>query len=97
MNLLNEASHSKFVTRWWNIVNDQSNPNFDAWKKITYNTDLLKSNFCNYNGAYILVGPDIGFPVNIAARAAFENCTTFTNCIIKIGLDLVIPMYNLLE
>ena len=25
LNLLNEASDSKFVTRKWNIVNDQSN------------------------------------------------------------------------
>ena len=28
LNLLNESSDSKFVTRKWNIVNDQSNVNF---------------------------------------------------------------------
>ena len=27
LNLLNEANDSKFVTRKWNIVNDQSNAN----------------------------------------------------------------------
>ena len=30
LNLLNEASHSKFVTRTWNIVSDQSNRNYDS-------------------------------------------------------------------
>ena len=30
LNLLNEASGSKLVTRKWNIVNDQSNANYDA-------------------------------------------------------------------
>ena len=30
LNLLNQTSDSKFMTRKWNIVNDQSNKNFDA-------------------------------------------------------------------
>ena len=30
MNLSNEASHFKFVTRKWNIVHDQSNGNYDV-------------------------------------------------------------------
>ena len=30
LNLVNEASVSKFVTRKWDIVNDQSNINYDA-------------------------------------------------------------------
>ena len=30
LNLLNEESNSKFVTRKWNIVNDQSNANHDV-------------------------------------------------------------------
>ena len=29
LNLLNKASHSKFVTRKWSIVNNQSNENYD--------------------------------------------------------------------
>ena len=38
LNLLNEARDSKFVTRKWNIVNDQSNRNYDAGNEIIYNT-----------------------------------------------------------
>ena len=30
LNFLNEANDSKFVTRKWNIVNDQSNVNYDV-------------------------------------------------------------------
>ena len=30
LNVLNEANDSKFVTRKWNIVNDESNANYDA-------------------------------------------------------------------
>ena len=34
LNLLNEASDSKFVTRKWNIFNDQSYSNYDAGNEI---------------------------------------------------------------
>ena len=53
LNLLNEASDSKFVTRKWNIVNDQSNANYNIGNKIICNTQVLKSNLCDYNDAYV--------------------------------------------
>ena len=43
LNLLNEANDSKFVTRKWNIVNDQSNANYDAGNETVFNTEVLKS------------------------------------------------------
>ena len=50
LNLLNEASDSKFVTRKWNIVNDSLKWNYDSANEITYNTEVLKkSNLCDYN------------------------------------------------
>ena len=42
------------MTRKWNIVNDQSNTNYDVGKKIIYNTEILKSSLCDFNDAYIL-------------------------------------------
>ena len=30
LNVLNEVNDSKFVTRKWNIVNDESNANYDV-------------------------------------------------------------------
>ena len=47
LNLLNEANDSKFVTTKWNIVNDNLNTNYDAANEIIYNTEVLKSRFCN--------------------------------------------------
>ena len=44
LNLLNEANNFKFVTREWNIVNGKGN-------EIIYNTEVVKSNLCDYNNA----------------------------------------------
>ena len=45
--LLNETSDSKFVIRNWNIVNDQSDANYDARNEIIYNTEVSKSKLCD--------------------------------------------------
>ena len=42
LNLLNEASNSKFVSRKQNTVNDQSNANYDVENKIIDNSEVLK-------------------------------------------------------
>ena len=107
LNLLNEASNSKFVTRKWNIVYDNSKVNYDVENEMTYNTEVLKSNLCDYNNAYILVRGDITIAGrNIVTDVAFKNCAPFTKCITKIDgttvdeaqdLDLVTPMYNLIK
>ena len=103
---MNEASDSKFVTRKWSIVNDQSNGNYDAGNEIIYNTEVLKSNLCDYNDAYLLVNGDITVGAVHATQVAFKNCPPFTKCITEIDgttvdetekLDLVVLMYNLLE
>ena len=47
LNILNKANQSKFVTRKWNIANDQSNANYVLGNKIIYNTEVLKSNLCD--------------------------------------------------
>ena len=51
LNELNEASSSKFVTRKWSIVSDNSKSNYDAGNEITYDADIWKSNLCDYNDA----------------------------------------------
>ena len=48
LNLLNETNDSKFVTRKWNIVNDNSKSNYDVINEITYNTEILKCNLCDF-------------------------------------------------
>ena len=94
------------MTRKWNIVNDNSNSDYAAANKITYNTEILQSNLCDYNDGYILVTGDITIVAALATRVAFKNCAPFTKCTTKIDgttiddaedLDLVMPMYNLIE
>ena len=106
LNLLNEASDSKFTTRKWNMVNDQSNANYDIGNKIIYNTEVLKSNLCDYNDAYILAKGDIAITGHQAAEVAFKIFLPFTKDITKINettidnaddSNLVMPMYNLIE
>ena len=51
LNLLNEPSHSKFVTRKWNSVSDQPNKNYVVGTEIIHNIEVLKSNLFDYNDA----------------------------------------------
>ena len=106
LNLLNEASDSKFLTKNWNIVNDQSNANYGVGYEIIHNTEVLKSNLCDYNDAYILIRGDITVAEASETQVSFKNCAPFTKCITKIDgttkneaedLDLVMPVYNLIE
>ena len=106
LNLLTEANNSKFVTVKWNTINDNSKANDNAANEIIYNTEVLKSNLCDYNDAYILVKGDVTVTAVPAIQVSFKNCAPFTKCITKIDgttiddaedLDLVMPMYNLIE
>ena len=105
MSLLDEASNSKFVTRKWNTISDQSNANYDVGSEIIYNTEVSKSSLCDYNDAYILVRCDITIVGDNGTEVVFKNCAPFIKCITKNDgttiddakdLDLVMPRYNLL-
>ena len=51
LNLLNEANDSEFVTRKWNVVNDNSKSNYGARNEIMFNTKVLKYDISHYNDA----------------------------------------------
>ena len=106
LNLLNEACDSNFVTRKWNIVDDNLKSNYDETNEITCNTEVLESNFYDYNDAYILLRGNITVIAAPQTRVVFKNCAQFTKSITKVNetriddaenLDLVMPMYNLTE
>ena len=106
LNLLNEADDSKFVTREWNIFNDQSNANYDLGNEFIYKTEVLWSNICGRNDTYILQRRDITIIGHQVTKVAFTNCEPFIKYITKIDgltidgvedLDLVMAMYNLIE
>ena len=73
---------------------------------------MSKSSLCDYSDAYIIVSRTITVAEEAAGRRSndievvFKNLVPFTNCISKINnthidnakdIDIVIPMYNLIE
>ena len=78
-------------------------------KKISIKTPILRSDLCDFSDAYIVVKGNIVNNTENAKRnksVAFKNNAPFINCISKTNgrlidntedLDVVMPMYNLLE
>ena len=100
----------RFVTKEWIEVYDQSEVNCNVNKEIRIKTSILRSDLCDFNDAYIVAKGAITITnPNNAKRnkaVAFKNNAPFINCISKINgvkidnaedLDVVMPMYNLLE
>ena len=100
----------KFVTIKWIEVYDQSGKKYQPNKKIGTKTSFLRSDLCDYSGAYNIVKRTITVvrPNNAKGNKAvtFKNNAPFMNCISKVNsakignaedLDVVMPMYNLLE
>ena len=96
-NLLESTSDnlSKFRTRNWVEINDESRANY-ANSDIRFKTTMLRSNLCDYADSYILVKGTItitGAGDDAAARQAdeinkgitFKNCAPFTKCISRIN------------
>ena len=96
-NLLESTSDnlSKFRTRNWVEINDESRGNY-ANSDIRFKTTMLRSNLCDYADSYILVKGTItitGAGNDAAARQAderdkgvtFKNCAPFTKCISRIN------------
>ena len=96
-NLLESTSHSlsKFRTRNWVEINDESRGNYTN-SDIRFKTTMLRSNLCDYVDSYILVKGTIkitGAGDEAAARRADErnkgvtvkNCAPFTKCISRIN------------
>ena len=78
LNLSNKAKDSKFVTRKWNIANFNSKADYDVANEITYNLEVLKSNLCDFNDAYILERDSITIIGHQVTQAAFKKlCTIY--------------------
>ena len=101
----------RFITKKWIEVYDQSEGNYSVNKEIRITASMLRSDLCDFSDAYIVVKGDITLEVDNDANKrnknlAFKNNAPFINCISKINgvktdnaedLDVVMPMYNLLE
>ena len=95
-NLIDDTSNqpSKFRTRNWVEINDESRRAYNVNSQIKFKTTMLKSSLCDYSDVYILVKGTINLTSTAAAGATanninkkviFKNCAPFTNCISEIN------------
>ena len=93
-NLIDDASNqpSKFRTKNWVEINDESRGTYNVNSQIKFETTTLKSSLSDCSDAYIFVKGKItitGEGDDAAARetderdkgVTFKNCVPFTNCI----------------
>ena len=97
-NLIDDTSNqpSKFRTKNWVEINDESRGIYNVNSQIKFRTTMLKSSLCDYSDAYILVKRKItitGVGADAATRQAderdkgvvFKNCAPFINYISDIN------------
>ena len=102
-NLLDDASSdqpSKFKTKNWFEINDESRGTYNIKSQIKFKTTMLKSSLCDYSDAYIHVKGKItitGEGENEAAKHADERdkdvalkiCAPFTICLSEVNNTLI--------
>ena len=112
-NLLGPAHDKvpRFITKKWIEVQSQSGNTYNTSKPIRFKTSMLRSDLCNYSDAYVRVKGTVTVTnpnnnANFDRRLTLKNSAPFISCVSKINgelvenaedLDIVIPMYNLLE
>ena len=112
-NLLGPAHDKvpRFITKKWIEVQSQSGNTYKTSKPIWFKTSMLRSGLCNYSDAYVWVKGKITVTnendnANFNKELTLKSNASFISCISKINgelvenaedLDIVIPMYNLLE
>ena len=95
-NLIDDTSNqpSKFRTKNWVEINDESKGTYNVNSQIKFKTTMLKSSLCDYSDAYIVVKGTITVNNTAAEDAAanntnkkviFKNFAPFTNCISEIN------------
>ena len=96
-NLLNDELNkpSKFRTRKDVEINDDRKNAQSPNKQIRFKTAMLRSSLCDYSNANVLVKGNIS--VNNTAGAAAANNTNNTQIDNVEYIDIVMPIYNLIE
>ena len=109
INLLNDSSNeeSKFATKKWYVIDSQTTKGkYKQGDTIKFETETIKSSFCDYSDAFILVTENITVAANNNTDVAFKNCAPFSTCTTKINdvfvdeanhIYIAMPMYNLVE
>ena len=83
--MIEDASNkpSKFRTKTWVEINDESRGTYNVNSQIKFKTTMLKSSLCDYSDAYIVVkgtttvnntAGDGAAANNINKKVIFKNC-----------------------
>ena len=75
INLLDNSPNelSKFKTKNWFKINDESQGTYDEDNQIRFETSMLRSSLCDYNNAYILLKGTVTVLNTTSAGAAANN------------------------
>ena len=101
----------RFITKKSIEVQSQSENTYNTSKPIRFKTSMLRSDLCDYSDAYVWVKGKMTITnpndnANFNKDLTLKNNAPFISCISKINgelveyaedLDIVMPMYNLLE
>ena len=97
-----ENEYSKFATKKWYVIDNESKGSYSHHNPIKFLTKSIESSVCGYSDAYILVTGNIAAKRRNAAIAlgaitqvAFKNCAPFENCKTEIN-DSLVDYANLL-
>ena len=102
----------RFINKKWIEVHDQSAEAYNTNKQIRFKSSMLRSDLCDFSDACIVVKgiatvstderdrDEVNRQVNLKYNAAFISCISKINGVLVENaedLDIVMPMYNLLE
>ena len=112
-NLLNVSAVSKCVTGRWIEVNYLWRGQYSVNKNVRFKSSILRWDLCDYSDVYVVVKWTVDLFAaaansndKVEKNVALRNNVSFNKCISKNNsalidnvenLDIVIPMYNLLE
>ena len=103
---------TRFITKNWTEVHDQSGNAQDRYKpskQIIFKTSMLRSDLCDFSDPYIVVKGAVALTktnrrwiidIRIRLLPPLTNCTSKINNVLidnAEDLDVVMPMYNVLE
>ena len=64
---------SKFSTKKWVEINDESRATYSVNRQISFKTSILRSSLCDYSDPYILVKGNVSVNITAAADADANN------------------------
>ena len=83
---------SKFRTKNWIEINDDSRGRYNANNQNKFKNSMLKSNLCDYSDAYILVKDTLKVPNTAAAATAAATTIDNKKVIFRNKKVIIVPL-----